>query len=85
MTIELTAEQQDVLDQQVRSGRFQTREDALSAALLLLDEWASTDLSEEDLAAFRQGARDLDRGASMSLDDFAEQLRKKREGGRKAE
>ena len=68
------------IDDQVRSGRFRSPDDAINAAVARLqaeEDLLAEDLDDADLAAIQEGLAQLDRGEGRPWADVRAELRNK--------
>ncbi|MBP0019466.1 MAG: type II toxin-antitoxin system ParD family antitoxin [Cyanobacteria bacterium SBLK] len=84
MTITLTSEQEKLLNEKVKAGKYKTVDDAIAEALRLLDErdrnyeqWL-----EQTRAKVKIGLEQLDRGEGIDSQIVIQQLKDKLQGYR---
>ncbi len=70
MTITLSPETQKLLEERMKTGGFQTADDALRAALQQFYDIDEDDRSPETEAAIRRGLADAEAGRTVLWDDF---------------
>lgn len=76
MTIELKPEQEQLVEDALRSGAYRSKEDVIERALAVLheqDEWLTVDRSDID-ARVRNGIAQLERGEGIAEDELDEYL-----------
>lgn len=80
MNVQLRPELARFIEEQVRTGRFPSVEDAVNAAVARLreeEELLSGEVDEEDLAAIDEGLAQADRGEVRPWAEVREELRAK--------
>jgi antitoxin ParD1/3/4 len=76
MTIELKPEQEQLVEDALRSGAYRSKEDVIERALAVLheqDEWLTLNRSDVD-ARIRNGIAQLGRGEGIPEDELDEYL-----------
>jgi antitoxin ParD1/3/4 len=76
MTIELKPEQEQLVEDALRSGAYRSKEDVIERALAVLheqDEWLTLNRSDVD-ARIRNGIAQLERGEGIPEDELDEYL-----------
>jgi antitoxin ParD1/3/4 len=76
MTIELKPEQEQLVEDALRSGAYRSKEDVIERALAVLheqDEWLTVNRSDID-ARVRNGIAQLERGEGIAEDELDEYL-----------
>jgi antitoxin ParD1/3/4 len=77
MNLTLKPEDQRFLDEQVKSGRFSSPEDAVAEAIDRLRWEDDITPTPEDLAAVREGLAQLDRGEGIPWEKVRRELNEK--------
>ena len=78
MQLQIKQALEKFIDEQVRAGRFPTRDAAIEAAIeqMMLDREAS-DLDDETAAAINRAEEQIDRGEGIKFEKFAAEMREK--------
>lgn len=77
MAIELSAETQSRIEEQLKSGRYSSADELICAAIDALDELDSEGLDKETLEAIDRSNEQIERGEVYDWKDVREQVLKK--------
>jgi Arc/MetJ-type ribon-helix-helix transcriptional regulator len=80
MTIRLKPELAKLIDEQVKSGQFESADEAVNAAVahaLIEEELLAGDIDDEDLAAIEEGLAQLKRGEGIPWEQVRAEIEKK--------
>ena len=66
------------IDEQVKTGRFSSREAVVEAAVeRMMDDGEDLELTDEDVAVIQESTQQIERGEYVEFDAFAAEMRKK--------
>jgi Arc/MetJ-type ribon-helix-helix transcriptional regulator len=76
MTLSLSRDIQQFIDEQVKAGHFPSPEAVVEAAIIEMRR-ADEELDDQTIAAINEGLEQADRGEGVELDEFRSQTMKR--------
>jgi putative addiction module CopG family antidote len=77
MTIVLSSETEQLIEERLKNGRFPSADAVVRAALETLQQVESDELDDESLAAIEEGLAEANRGEGSPWEQVREQLKSK--------